>query len=247
MKPGGGATRDEDMGQQRVILWSSPCLAARRLGRYFVREGWHLQCVESLEELRATLWAGGAIPLIVLGAGVRPLSFALRSLSALATTAPVLALVRSGESGEPVSPQGLLVEYLCEPVRVAEVAFRVDTLHVRAHCQIRYQSSLGRVTLDALKRQVRVDERELEVTPAEWSTLALLLDARGLPVAASTISREVLGFSGQGGGARNVVSSLRKKLQSAGLGDPVRTLRGRGYALVPEAFVGGESSCGGRS
>ena len=91
--------------------------------------------------------------------------------------------------------------------------------------------SAGRVTLSRGAREVRVDGRELDLTPKEFDLLAHLLLHAGMVVSRDALLSEVWGFLSPGE-TRTVethVAQLRRKLGDA---DLIRTVRGAGYKAV---------------
>ena len=78
--------------------------------------------------------------------------------------------------------------------------------------------------------------RQLPLTPQEVAVLATLADARGRVVSRAELARR----SGLQHASPRRADSLLVTLRRALGGTAVRTVRGRGWILVPEAVVDGE-------
>jgi len=89
--------------------------------------------------------------------------------------------------------------------------------------------------LDRERRIAHSNGREVWLTRTQARLLALLIDRQPAPVATLDILREVWGFDGSDGDAelvRTHVRHLRQKLTEIGLGEAIRSQRGRGYRLA---------------
>jgi DNA-binding response OmpR family regulator len=89
-------------------------------------------------------------------------------------------------------------------------------------------SALGPVTLARGSREVRVEEREIELTQREFDLLEYLLRNAGQVVTRDELLEAVWGFAlpGQTRTVEVHVAQLRKKL---GHPELIRTVRGLGY------------------
>ncbi len=145
---------------------------------------------------------------------------------------PVLILSALDEVGQRVD--GLdrgADDYLAKPFALEELLARVRSLlrrstleapdaHVRA----------GDLDLDLARRRVRRGDREIELTPREYSILVFLMSRRGKPVSREQIGAQVVDrdFEATSNAIDVSICGLRAKL---GAPDPIRTVRGVGYRL----------------
>ena len=91
---------------------------------------------------------------------------------------------------------------------------------------------VGALELDLLQRHATVSGTRLDLTPTEFALLVALIQGGGEPVTRSQLLREVWGYEfDQGTNVVDVhVNRVRSKLEDRGVGDLLRTVRGRGYA-----------------
>src|SRR5256886_5741164 len=148
---------------------------------------------------------------------------------------PIIMLTARGEESERV--RGLATgadDYMVKPFSVPELLARVKALLRRASPQ-RLESVLayGDIELDREKRRVVRSGRPVELGPTEYRLLEFFLEHPG-----RVFSREQLLDSVWGRDIyideRTVdvhIGRLRKLLNSGREQDPIRTVRGAGYAL----------------
>ncbi|HUF83030.1 MAG TPA: winged helix-turn-helix domain-containing protein [Acidimicrobiia bacterium] len=92
----------------------------------------------------------------------------------------------------------------------------------------------GRTTVDVGRREVRVDDKPVELTTKEFDLLRYLAERRGLALSRQQILDGVWGHDWFGD-ARTVdvhIAQVRKKLGNA---VTIKTVRGVGYRLESEA------------
>jgi two-component system OmpR family response regulator len=122
-------------------------------------------------------------------------------------------------------------DYLVKPFSFSELSARVRAMGRRFVSQTSL-FCLGELEVDVLGRVVRHAGSRIDLTPTEFSLLVFLLRAGGEPRSRSDLLRDVWGYDFDPG--TNVVdvhvNRLRRKLESAGAGGVVRTVRGSGYA-----------------
>ena len=148
---------------------------------------------------------------------------------------PIIMLTARGEESERV--RGLATgadDYIVKPFSVPELIARVRALLRRASPE-RVANVLmhGDIELDREKKRVSRGGREIELGPTEYRLLEFLMERPG-----RVFSREQL-LDGVWGSEvyideRTVdvhVGRLRKALNRGREADPIRTVRGAGYAL----------------
>jgi two-component system KDP operon response regulator KdpE len=128
-------------------------------------------------------------------------------------------------------------DYLTKPFGVDELLarIRVALRHVgEAQRTDESPASFGNVTVDFARREVKVGDRSIHLTPTEYKMLALLAKNAGRVLTHRQIIREVWGpaYAGQNHHVRVHMAELRKKIEA----DPARpkliiTEPGVGYRL----------------
>jgi DNA-binding response OmpR family regulator len=147
---------------------------------------------------------------------------------------PVIMLTARDQEAERVA--GLEVgadDYVAKPFSPRELIARVRAVLRRAANgkPVMDVLELGPVTVSLPAREVRMEGREVDLTPKEFDLLAYLVQRRGTVVSRDDLLERVWGFI-YPGATRTVevhVAQLRKKL---GTPDLIRTVRGVGYKAV---------------
>jgi DNA-binding response OmpR family regulator len=125
-------------------------------------------------------------------------------------------------------------DYIIKPFAFAELRARIEAVVRRRRDGT--SLVLGDLQLDLTRRQVRIGDRRMDLSPREFDLLRLLVDARSRIVSRRELLAEVWGMAADPG--TNVVDvhvgRLRHKLALA-RGPVIRTIRGKGYTLLPEA------------
>jgi two-component system, OmpR family, response regulator MprA len=123
-------------------------------------------------------------------------------------------------------------DYLPKPFALGELAARLRALARRGRTGGEVLRA-GDLVLDTGAREVRVGDALVELTGTEFALLEYLLRNPGQVLSRDQLREEVWGSGFEP--ASNVVDIyihyLRRKLKAAGLSDPIRTVRGLGYAL----------------
>jgi two-component system phosphate regulon response regulator PhoB len=148
---------------------------------------------------------------------------------------PIIMLTARGEESERV--RGLATgadDYIVKPFSVPELVARVRALLRRASPErMADVLAFGDIEIDREKKRVSRSGREVELGPTEYRLLEFLMERPG-----RVFSREQL-LDGVWGSEvyideRTVdvhVGRLRKALNRSHEADPIRTVRGAGYAL----------------
>src|SRR5215203_1459589 len=148
---------------------------------------------------------------------------------------PIIMLTARGEESERV--RGLATgadDYIVKPFSVPELVARVHALMRRAKPErVAEMLSLGDIDLDREKKRVSRAGRDIDLGPTEYRLLEFLMERPG-----RVFTREQL-LDGVWGNEvyideRTVdvhVGRLRKALNRGHGVDPIRTVRGAGYAL----------------
>jgi two-component system OmpR family response regulator len=122
-------------------------------------------------------------------------------------------------------------DYLVKPFALRELVARLRAL-TRRHLPDRNAVlRAGTLTLDTGAHILRIGEQRVELTAKEFAVLEYLLVNRGRLVTRTQILESVWDYDFDGG--RNLIevyiARLRRKIEAAGGGDPIATLRGAGY------------------
>jgi two-component system phosphate regulon response regulator PhoB len=148
---------------------------------------------------------------------------------------PIIMLTARGEESERV--RGLATgadDYIVKPFSVPELLARVRALLRRAKPERMAETlTLGEIALDRVKKRVSRGGRDVELGPTEYRLLEYLMERPG-----RVFTREQL-LDGVWGSdvyidERTVdvhVGRLRKALNRGRDTDPIRTVRGSGYAI----------------
>lgn len=148
---------------------------------------------------------------------------------------PILMLTARGEESERI--RGLTTgadDYVVKPFSIPELMARVRALLRRTKPRaISTVLSAGGITLDRVVHRVHRDDEEIDLGPTEFRLLEFLMQSPGQVFSRSQLLDGVWGrdiFVDE----RTVdvhVGRLRKAIDNATGNDPIRTVRGTGYAF----------------
>lgn len=148
---------------------------------------------------------------------------------------PIIMLTARGEESERV--RGLMQgadDYLTKPFSVPELVARVHALLRRVKPErIADRLELGDLELDRVTKRVRRAGSEIHLGPTEYRLLEFLMASPGRVFARAHLLDGVWGQDVYVD-ERTVdvhVGRLRKALSRRGTADPIRTVRGEGYAF----------------
>jgi len=126
-------------------------------------------------------------------------------------------------------------DFLMKPFEQSELAARCRALIRRASLNTSGQLNFGRLRIDVAGRQLRIDDRTVELTGREWLVLECLAFAAGRVVSKERLQKAIASYDQAmtPNAVEVYVSRVRAKLGDAAL---IRTVRGLGYRLdEPEA------------
>ncbi|HEY3766715.1 MAG TPA: response regulator transcription factor [Gaiellales bacterium] len=147
---------------------------------------------------------------------------------------PIIMLTARGGVADRI--EGLDVgadDYLPKPFSLAELQARLRALHRRGKVEPEVLHA-GPLELDTTARELRVNGTSVELTGTELALLEYLMRNPGVVLSRDQLREQVWGDGFEP--ASNVVDIyvhyVRRKLKKAGaLNDPIRTVRGLGYAF----------------
>ena len=150
-------------------------------------------------------------------------------------TLPIIMLTARGEESERIRGLGTGADdYIVKPFSVPELVARVGALLRRASPErLASQLNYGDIELDREKKRVSRGGRPIELGPTEFRLLEFLLERPGRVFSRAQLLDGVWG-SDVYIDDRTVdvhVGRLRKALNRGQAADPIRTVRGSGYAL----------------
>ena len=144
----------------------------------------------------------------------------------------IISSARSDLSDKVIGLQIGADDYLPKPYDPQEMVARITSL-LRRYKKIQDTETLNhpeRILLNEAQETVSIDGTVLDLTPAEYVVMRLLIKHRG-----STVSKEQILYGsdifeyGSDGSLSVILSRLRKKL---GEGIQIKTVRGVGYKLL---------------
>jgi DNA-binding response OmpR family regulator len=124
-------------------------------------------------------------------------------------------------------------DYLVKPFALSELAARLRALGRRRGPNPELLES-GALVLDTGAREARVDGEVVELTGTEFALLEYLMRNPGQVLSRDQLREEVWGegFAPASNVVDIYVHYVRRKLKAAGIqADPIRTVRGLGYAF----------------
>jgi two-component system OmpR family response regulator/two-component system copper resistance phosphate regulon response regulator CusR len=120
-----------------------------------------------------------------------------------------------------------------KPFEFAELMARVEAVCRRAASRPAPTLTVGDVTLDLTTRRVRRDDREIDLTPTEFSLLEMLMRYAGQVVTRKMLCQHL--WDADWEGETNVIevhiNRLRGKVDRGDDAPLIQTVRGRGYAF----------------
>ncbi len=200
-------------------------------------EGYACDGVSTAHEAALSI-AGGHYSLIVLDLGL-PDEDGLHFLARLRRekfTQPVLILTARDTISDRIA--GLDTgadDYLVKPFALEELNARIRALLRRHHNQGDSEVKIDNLRLNVTRRQVWLDELQLDLTPKEFALLSRLMLKAGSPVHREILYNDIYSWDNEP--ATNTlevhIHNLRDKVGKS----RIRTVRGFGHMLVENAGV----------
>ncbi len=224
--------------QPQVLLVEDDPAQREVLSYNLVAEGFSVRCAENGEE--AMLMVAEALPDLVILDWMMPLMSGIevcRQLKSRDETRHIPVIMLSARSEEVDTVRGLETgadDYVIKPYSINELMARARTQIRRTRpAVVGKELTFEDISLDPESHRVIRDSHELKLGPIEFRLLTTLMERPG-----RVFSREQLLDLVWGReifvDARTVdvhVARLRKTLMRYDGSDPIRTVRGAGYAL----------------
>ena len=225
------------MAASILIVEDEPAIH-QLLAYNFEAEGFRARVVETGEEVHAAITQ--EMPDLVLLDWMLPGLSGIevcRLIRARAETQklPIIMLTARGEEAERV--RGLATgadDYIVKPFSVPEVVARVRSILRRSKPEsVAEELIRGEITLDRGKKRVSRSVREVQLSPTEFRLLEYLMQSPGRVYSRAQLLDRVWNSDAEVD-ERTVdvhVGRLRKSLSRGKEHDPIRTVRGSGYAF----------------
>ena len=128
-------------------------------------------------------------------------------------------------------------DYLVKPIRMAELAARIRSLERRAERPFTANTlPWGPLSLNPEAALVWVNGRELVLTSKEFQLLEWFLRHPGRLASRTQLLDQLWSIDAEAGveTVKTHLNNLRRKLRQAGCPDPIETVHGQGYRLLPQ-------------
>ncbi|MTV41542.1 response regulator transcription factor [Duganella radicis] len=220
-----------------VLVVEDDAVLADGLSRVLGSHGMAVDVVGNGAQADQLLQRAGVAEVVVLDIGLPGMDGfeVVRRLRARGSAVPVLLLTARDAVEDRVRglEQGA-DDYLVKPFATAELVARVKAL-ARRHTTPQTALAMGRLSLDMAARRARVDQRVVELSVREWAVLEFLLQHPARVVSKQQIIDAILPWGDDLtlNAVEVYISRLRLKIADAGVS--IRTIRGFGYMLEPEA------------
>lgn len=215
----------------KVLLIEDQPVLADAVSRRLKRAGYSVDWVTTIAAARAAVANSDAL-LVLLDLGLPDgdgMMF-LRELRHSLFLNPVIVITARDQVSDCID--GLNAgadDYITKPFNLGVLVARIEAVRRRYAGRPSNLQHIGNLTIDASAGQIRVDGREVQLTPREWTILRLLADHAGMIVSKPVIEN-ALYRAGQDIKSNTVevyISRLRRKLGT----NSIMTSHGLGYQL----------------
>jgi DNA-binding response OmpR family regulator len=155
----------------------------------------------------------------------------VRQLRSAGTTLPIMILTARNAVATRVEALDLGADdFLMKPFEQAELEARCRALIRRAHLGTSGALNLGRLRIDVVGRQLKIDDATVELTAREWLVLECLALNSGRVVSKARLQQAIANWDEvlTPNAVEVYVSRVRAKLDDAAV---IRAVRGLGYRL----------------
>lgn len=161
----------------------------------------------------------------------------LREARAHGVRTPVIVLTARGSVPDKLRAfEAGADDYIVKPFAMDELLARVEAVYRRTSDKPAMQLEVGDMQLNLANKRLTLGNRHVDLTPTEFSILELLMRYNGQVVTRKMLCEHVWGFDWDG--PTNVIevhmNRLRGKVDRGRGQSWIRTIRGRGYALIVE-------------
>ncbi len=227
--------------ETRVLLVDDDRELCQMLTEYLVAENFRVSSVHDGADALAELQRSD-YEILILDVMLPGLSGfdVLRKLGASHDT-PILMLTARGDDVDRIVGLELGADdYLSKPFNPRELVARIRAILRRAGNRAARDASqdeltVGPITLNTGMRQVRVADRPVALTGAEFRVLELLMRSAGQVISREAMTEQALGrkLVPYDRAIDTHISNLRRKLElEAGANPEIKNIRGSGYTLT---------------
>ena len=177
------------------------------------------------------------LAIIDLGLPKMPGIEIIRTLRDDGKTYPILILTARDRWQDKVDGLGAGADdYVAKPFHVEEIIARINALLRRSGGWASAELDCGPVVLDTKRQQLRVNDREVDLTGHEYKLLEHLMLRAGEVISKMELTERLYDqdFERDSNVIEVFIGRLRKKLDPDDTLKPIETLRGRGYRFALE-------------
>ncbi len=225
----------------RVLLVDDDRELCQMLSEYLDAEHFEVKSVhdgaEALAELHAREFEIVILDVMLPSVGGLDV---MRKLGASYST-PILMLTARGDDVDRIVGLELGADdYLSKPFNPRELVARIRAILRRASSRtarggVPDELKVGPISLNSATRQVRVAEKPVALTGAEFRVLELLMRSAGQVISRDSMTEQALGrkLAAYDRSIDTHISNLRRKLElEAGKNPEIKNVRGSGYTLT---------------
>lgn len=217
----------------RVLVIEDDASLGPALQEFLLEQGYAVDLLQDGEKALGAL-SGQPYDFLVLDLNLPGKSGlqVLRELRADGHQVPVLILTaRDGVEDRVAGLDAGADDYVTKPFELAEFAARVRVFARRRSGQAQPQLEVGKLMLDTVGRELRVDGDRLPLSVRELSVLEMLMARAGRVVTKRQIVNSLSAWDADfsENAVEVYVYRLRKRLEGTGVG--IQTVRGFGYLL----------------
>jgi DNA-binding response OmpR family regulator len=227
--------------EARVLLVDDDRELCLMLSEYLTAEHFDVKSVHDGGDALAQLQVG-AFEIVILDVMLPSVGGfdVLRRLGADYAT-PVLMLTARGDDVDRIVGLELGADdYLSKPFNPRELVARIRAILRRANHRtakngVPDELNVGPISLNGGTRQVRVSDRAVALTGAEFRVLELLMRSAGQVISRESMTEQALGrkLAAYDRSIDTHISNLRRKLDLEGGSNPeIKNVRGSGYTLT---------------
>lgn len=126
-------------------------------------------------------------------------------------------------------------DYLMKPFHFSELSVRISAIIRRKHFSGNTIFIVGPFRIDTTGKSIFVNDQHLELTQKEFQLLLFLIINRNRVLSKTAIAEHLWGddmsFSDSFDFIYAHIKNLRKKIQAAGVNDPLKSIYGEGYKM----------------
>lgn len=194
--------------------------------------------VTALEKARANRPALIILDLMLPGMTGLEVCRALKEDSRMAEIPVIMLTAKAAETDRIAGLELGADDYITKPFSPRELVLRVKSVLRRAAgaaSEAKDVIAVGPLEIDRSRHQVRVNQKEVELTATEYKLILLLLERRGRVQSRDTLLNEVWGYESLID-TRTVDTHVRRLREKLGVAaDCIETVRGFGYRVADES------------